>query len=54
MNRFIAALLDEAIDRFEETRWKGDLLLSFPPLYRTAAKERYGDSADDASKWIIR
>ncbi len=28
MNRFIAALLDEAIGRFEETRWKADLLLA--------------------------
>lgn len=112
MNRFIAALLDEAIDRFEETRWKGDLLLaalfrqhhigkrdrailrdlfftyirrrylierfmragltrpdaveraqgttgvsgdllhSFPPLYRDAATARYGDKADEALAWL--
>ncbi|HSA32189.1 MAG TPA: RsmB/NOP family class I SAM-dependent RNA methyltransferase [bacterium] len=112
MNRFIAALLDEAIGRFEETRWKADLLLaalfrqrhigkrdrtilrelfftylrrrylvesfmragltrpdaverarettgvsgdllhSFPPLYRDAATARYGDGADAALAWL--
>jgi len=28
MNRYHAALLDEAIDRFEKSRWKADLLLA--------------------------